>query len=164
MFSLYFYSYIVEDGNIQLFNVREARDVILRPHIVPFKLIITKSGKKHLFYRCTENLSDSYFAVQLENETVFTTRGRQHELFDFVECLLTVGAGKMMMQDGDLPYDIMRKEWGPDALSYLKHEIKTSREIQLPLFLGQKREITEEEAICCITSILRKRSGQEPRS
>lgn len=164
LFSLYFYSYIVEDGNVQLFNVREARDVILRPHIVPFKLIITKSGKKHLFYRCTENLSDSYFAVQLENETVFTTRERQHELFDFVECLLTVGAGKMMMQDGDLPYDIMRKEWGSDALSYLKQEIKTSREIQLPLFLGQKREITEEEAICCITSILRKRSGQEPRS
>lgn len=164
LFSLYFYSYIVENGNIQLFNVREARDVILRPHIVPFKLIITKSGKKHLFYRCTENLSDSYFAVQLENETIFTTREKQKCLFDFVECLLTVGAGKMMMQNGELPYDIMRMEWGSDALSYLKQEIKTSREIQLPLFLGQKREITEEEAICCITSILRKRSGQEPRS
>lgn len=164
LFSLYFYSYIVEDGNVQLFNVREARDVILRPHIVPFKLIITKSGKKHLFYRCTENLNDSYFAVQLENETIFTTHERQTELFDFVECLMTIGASKTALAEGSVPYHILRLDFGPHAAEYLRREIQKSREIQFPLFLGQKREITEEEAICCITSILRKRSGQEPRS
>lgn len=156
LFSLYFYSYIVEDGKISIFNVREARDVILREHITPFKLIITKTGKKHLFYKCPENLNDERFAIQLENETVFTTHERMRELFDFVECLMTLGAPKMAMAEGSIPYSIICQPLGPDAILRLRKEIKTSREIQIPLFLGQKRDITEEEAKCCIISILRK--------
>lgn len=155
LFSLYFYSYIVEDGKISIFNVREARNVILRGHITPFKLIITKTGKKHLFYRCHENLSDDSFAIQLENETIFTTHERMRELFDFVECLMTLGASKTAMSDGAIPYNILCRSFGPDSIIRLRHEIKTSREIQIPLFLGQKREIAEEEAKCCIISILR---------
>lgn len=164
LFSLYFYSYIVEDGEIQVFNVREARDVILRKHKPPFKLIVTKSGKKHLFYRCPENLSDEMFAVQLENETIFTTHERQTELFDFVECMMTIGASKTTLAEGSIPYQILRLGFGPHAAEYLRREIQTSREIQLPLFLGQKREITEEEAKCCITSILQMQDALAQRS
>lgn len=155
LFSLYFYSYIVEDGKISIFNVREARDVIIRTHVTPFKLIVTKTGKKHLFYRCPENLNDDSFAIQLENETIFTTHERMRELFDFVECLITLGAPKTAMADGAIPYNIVCQPFGPDAIIRLRQEIKTSREIQIPLFLGQKREITEEEAKCCIISTLR---------
>lgn len=164
LFSLYFYSYIVERGEIKLFNVREARDVILREHLTPFKLIVTVSGKKHLFYRCPENLSDSLFAVQLENETIYTTHDRQRELFDFVECLMTIGAPKMALAEGRMPYSVLSRDFGADALAKLQEEIKTSREIQLPLYLGQKRNITEEEATCCITSILRGTTVPAPRS
>lgn len=164
LFSLYFYSYIVEDGEIQVFNVREARDVILRKHKPPFKLIVTKTGKKHLFYRCPENLSDEMFAVQLENETIFTTHARQSELFDFVEYMMTIGASKMALADGCIPYNILRLKFGSYASEYLRREIRTSREIQIPLFLGQKREISEEEAICCITSILQMQGALAQRS
>lgn len=163
LFSLYFYSYIVERGEIKLFNVREARDVILREHLTPFKLIVTVSGKKHLFYRCPENLSDGRFAVQLENETIYTTHDRQRELFDFVECLMTLGAAKTAMGEGKLPYSLLTQDFGTDAMQRLHDEIKTSREIQLPLYLGQKRQITEEDAKCCITSILRGTTVPAPR-
>lgn len=154
LFSLYFYSYIVEDGEIHIFNIREARDVILREHKIPFKLIITKTGKKHLFYRCVKNYADNYFAIQLENESIFTTRERQRELFDFVECLMTLGAPKMALAEGSIPYSILCRDFGAEAITRLRDEISKSREIQLPLFLGQKKEITEEEATCCLTSIL----------
>lgn len=154
LFSLYFYNYIVEDGKISIFNVREARDIILRGHITPFKLIITKTGKKHLFYRCPENLNDKQFAIQFENETIFTTHERQRELFDFVECLMTLGAPKMALAEGSIPYSILCRDFGAEAITRLRDEISKSREIQLPLFLGQKKEITEEEATCCLTSIL----------
>lgn len=164
LFSLYFYSYIVENGEIQVFNVREARDVILRKHKPPFKLIVTKSGKKHLFYRCLENLSDEMFAVQLENETIFTTHDRQSELFDFVECMMTIGTSKTALAEGSIPYHILRLGFGPHAAEYLRYEIQTSREIQLPLFLGQKREISEEEAKCCITLILQTKDVLVQRS
>ena len=110
---------------------------------------------KHLFYRCPENLNDDSFAIQLENETIFTTHERMLELFDFVECLITLGAPKTAMADGAIPYNIVCQPFGPDAIIRLRQEIKTSREIQIPLFLGQKREITEEEAKCCIISTLR---------
>ena len=154
LFSLYFYSYIVESGKISIFNVREARDVIFRKHVTPFKLIITKTGKKHLFYRCLENLNDERFAIQFENETIFTTHERQRELFDFVECLMTLGAPKMALAEGSIPYSILCRDFGAEAITRLRDEISKSREIQLPLFLGRKKEITEEEATCCLTSIL----------
>lgn len=155
LFSLYFYSYIVENGKIKLFNVREARDEILRQHETPFKLIITKSGKKHLFYRTVQNYSDKTFALQLENETIFTTHPRMKMLFDFVECLLTLGEFKTGLATGRLRYETLLRDFGPAAQDFLSHEIQKSREIQVPLFLGQKREITEEETVCYITSILR---------
>ena len=59
LLSLYFYNYSVENGEIHLFNVREVYDNIMRTHTVPFKFIITKSQKKHLFYRCLLYTSDA---------------------------------------------------------------------------------------------------------
>ena len=154
LFSLYFYSYSVENGNIKVFNVREIRENILRTHETPFKFIITKSKKKHLFYRAYENLSDETFAIQLENETIFTNRERMIMLFDFVECLITLGQSKTQMAEGNLNYDILSQEWGFKAFDFLQSELAKSREIQIPIFCGQKREISEEDALCTITSIL----------
>ncbi len=155
LLSLFFYSYSVENGKIRLYNVREIYSNIMRKHELPFKFIITKSQKKHLFYLATENLSDEEFAIQLETETIFTNRNRMKTLFDFVECMITLGAGKRLMLEGKLPRDILLKPFGTKAISFLQEELRKSREIQIPLHCGQKREITEEEAICCIISTLK---------
>lgn len=155
LFSLYFYSYIVEDGDISIMNVRELRDNILRPHKTPFKLIITKTGKKHLFYRCPENLSDESFAIQLENETIYTNHVRMRYLFDFVENLMTLGQSKLQMELGNINYDILAADYGEDVFKKLHEELFGSREIQIPLFCGQKRDISKEDAICNIISLLR---------
>ena len=50
-------------------------------------------------------------------------------------------------------YEVMQKV-GAGAFSYLRRELRASREIQIPIYCGQKRDITDEEAICCINSIL----------
>lgn len=154
LLSLYFYNYAVEDGEIHLFNVREIYQNIMREHKPPFKFIITKSQKKHLFYLAAENLSDGTFAIQLESETIFTTRERMKQLFDFVECLQTLGATKSMMLDGELPMSVMLEPFGVQAYQFLRRELVNSREIQIPLYCGQKRNITEEETRCCLTLAL----------
>lgn len=153
LLSLNFYNYSVENGNIHIFNVREIKDNLMRSHDTPFKFIITQTGKKHLFYRAAENLGDEEFAVQLENETIFTNRSRMKTLFDFVECLQTLGQGKEQMKNGEIRFDILTNV-GMCAITYLHNELRKSREIQIPLYCGQKRDITEEESICTITSIL----------
>lgn len=154
LFSLYFYSYSVENGEIKIFNVREIKENLLRQHATPFKFIITKTGKKHLFYRACENFSDSSFAVQLETETIFTNRERMKRLFDFVECMQTLGVSKAQMESGKLPLQIMLEPFGAKAYTFLRTELRKSREIEIPLYCGQKRQITEEEAKCCIISTL----------
>lgn len=156
LLSLYFYNYSVEDGKIRLFNVREIYKNIMREHKPPFKFIITKSQKKHLFYLAAENLSDDMFAIQLETETIFTGRNRMKQLFDFVECLQTLGVTKTMMADEKLPMNVMLEPFGIQAYQFLKRELTNSREIQISLYCGQKRNITEEEARCCLTLTLTK--------
>lgn len=155
LFSLYFYSYIVEDGKISIINVREIRDNILRQHKTPFKFIITKTGKKHLFYRCPENLSDESFAIQLENETIYTNHRRMQYLFDFVENLMSLGQSKQQMELGNINYDILSADYGERVFKTLREELSKSREIQIPLFCGQKRDISKEDAICNIISLLK---------
>lgn len=153
LLSLYFYNYSVENGEIHIFNIREVKENLFRPHATPFKFIITQTGKKHLFYRATENMGDDEFAVQLETETIFTNRQRMKTLFDFVESLQALGQGKEQMKNGEIRFDILTKV-GMRALAFLTNELKSSREIQIPLFCGQKLEISEEDAICNINSIL----------
>lgn len=154
LLSLYFYNYSVENGDISLFNVRQIYENIMRKHETPFKFIITKSQKKHLFYLASQNLSDENFSIQLESETIYTNRKRMQLLFDFVECLQTLGVSKSMMLDGKLPLNIMFENFGTKAYRFLKQELYRSREIQIPLYCGQKRNISEEEAKCYLTSIL----------
>lgn len=152
LFSLYFYSYIVDPDGIRLLNVRELRDQLTVPQKPPFLLVITTSQKKHLFYRAVLNHNSNRFAVNLETETIYTTPERMRQLFDFVECLQVLGCSKERLKQGQ----ISEKAFlgiGMDAIRFLNHELK-NREIQIPLYCGQKREITEEDAICCINSIL----------
>ena len=153
LFSLYFYNYVKDADGIRLLNIRSIRDEITREQKPPFMFVITTSQKKHLFYRAKMNYTATPFAVQLETETIYTTTERMRLLFDFVESLLTLGQSKKMLASGQIQYDIMQKV-GVNALRFLKREIETSREIQIPIYCGQKREITNEEAICCINSIL----------
>lgn len=152
LFSLYFYSYVVDPEGIHLYNVRELRDQLKTPKKPPFLFVITTSQKKHLFYRSIWNHDSARFAVNLETETIYTTPERMRHLFDFVECLQTLGASKESMKQGEIPFQVLQKT-GFEPLKLLQRELR-GREIQIPLYCGQKREITEEEAICCINSIL----------
>lgn len=153
LFSLYFYSYVVDPDGIHLYNVRELRDQLTTPQNPPFLFVITTSQKKHLFYRASWNYDSSRFAVTLETETIYTTPERMKQLFDFVECLQTLGCSKDKLKRGEMFFPAAQKV-GVDGFLFLQREIEQSREIQIPLYCGQKREITEEEAICCINSIL----------
>lgn len=154
LFSLYFYSYIVDASGIRLYNVRELRDQLTTAQNPPFLFVITTSQKKHLFYRAKWNYGGEKFAVNLEAETIYTTKERMAHLFGFVEALQTLGCGKEKLKKGEIPFEVLRKT-GWEVLFRLRRELEASREIQIPLYCGQKLEITEEEAICCINSTLK---------
>lgn len=153
LFSLYFYSYVVDPDGIHLYNVRELRDQLITPQKPPFLFVITTSQKKHLFYRSAWNHGGWRFAVNLEAETIYTTPERMHQLFDFVECMQTLGCTKEKLKRGEIFFPATQKV-GVNGFLFLQRELEQSREIQIPLYCGQKRDITEDEAICCINSIL----------
>ena len=153
LFSLYFYSYIVDPDGIRLLNVRELRDALVTPQKPPFLFIITTSKKKHLFYRARWNYSPARYCVNLETETISTTPERMRTLFDFIECLMTLGCSKTALSTGEIQFSVAQQV-GVKAYQFLAHELAHSREIQIPLYCGQKREITEEDARCIINSIL----------
>ena len=153
LFSLYFYSYVVDQNGIRLLNIRQLRDELCRRQNPPFRFIITTSQKKHLFYRSVINENSDRFAVNLETETIYTTPERMKWLFNFVELLQTLGASKKAMQEGEIAFPALQKV-GFKALDLLHQELRESREIQIPLFCGQKRNISEEEATCNLISLL----------
>lgn len=153
LFSIYPYSYIADSDGIRLLNVRQLKNELCKPQKPPFRFCITTTQKKHLFYRSTLNDSSDYFAVNLETETIFTTPDRMRYLFNLIELLQTLGASKKAMQEGEISFVVLQKT-GFSVLDVLQNELKTSREIQIPLFCGQKRDITEEEALCYLNSQL----------
>lgn len=154
LFSLYPYSYTVENGKITMFNQLEIKQHLFRKHTAPFMFCITTSRKKHLFYRAQMNYSDEYFAVQLETETIFTERERLGKLFDFVENMQAIGVSKTAMANGDIPFAVLSQPFGVRCREILLWELRTSREIQIPLWCGVKRNIETEEAKKCIMDLI----------
>lgn len=164
LFSLYPYSYIVNPDEIKLLNVRQLRDELCRKQKTPFRFVISTTQKKHLFYRSAVNYNNDKIAVNLETETIYTSPERMIFLFGFIENLITLGASKKAMQNGEVPFNIVQKigiETGLEAINVLTDELKNSREIQIPLFCGQKLNILEEDAICNLDFILK--TGKEQR-
>lgn len=153
LFSLYFYNYIVDPDGIRLLNIRQLRNELCKKQKAPFRFVITTTQKKHLFYRSEMNYNSDKFAVNLEAETIYTTCERMKLLFDFIECMIGLGASKASLKEGEIPFQIFKKT-GLKSLDFLQNELKVSREIQIPLYCGQKRELTEEELLCIINSIL----------
>lgn len=153
LFSIYFYNYIIDPDGVRLINIRQIRDELTKPQKPPFKFIITTTQKKHLFYKAETNYSSNRFAVNLETETIYTTCDRMKYLFSFVENLQVLGQSKDQLKRGEIRFDIVLKI-GFEAINLLQKELNFSREIQIPLYCGQKLEISEEEAICNLNSIL----------
>lgn len=151
LFSLYFYNYEVSPNGIELFNVREAYSRIIGIHTPPFRIVLTKSQKKHLFYKSQLNYGTEEFAINLEEEAIHTTRKRMRELFDFVQHLITIGQSKRQMAEGELSFSTIQKV-GFGSLQKLRNELERSREIQIPLFCGQPLDISEEEAVQWFTT------------
>lgn len=153
LFTLYPYSYIWDPDGIRLLNVRQLKAELIKQQKPPFMFVITKSQKKHLFYKSQINYDNGKYAVNLEEETITTDCRRMEELFAFVESLMALGQGKAQMLKGEIKFDVYKKV-GAKALSKLKSELRTSREIQIPLYCGQKPDMTEEESLCNLNSIL----------
>lgn len=156
LFSLYFYSYITDPDGIRLINVREIKEELIKEQKVPFRFIITTSKKKHLFYKSEVNYSNKRFCVNLEEERIYTTHRRMKDLFLFVESLLTLKATKDMLKRGELPYQVTIDH--PWVVKELLRELQTSREIQIPLYCGQKLG-SEEEALWNLDLIQKARSA-----
>lgn len=135
LFSLYFYSYVKDPDGIRLLNVRQLKDALITPQKPPFMFVITTSQKKHLWYRAQLNHSPDRFAVQFEMETIWTTPERMRSLFEFVEGMLNNGCTKDMLRRGQtsmaVPLEYNRR---------LRHELETSREIQVAIHAAQKEE------------------------
>lgn len=154
LFTLYFYSYIVDPKGIRLLNVRELKEQLIKPQEPPFLFAITTTQKKHLFYKSKWNYCSNPFAVNLETETICTTNERMKILFDFVECLQTLGCTKDELKKGEITINCqVASKLNYTVFKYLYDELLKSREIQIPLYCGQKRDISEEEAICFLNSI-----------
>lgn len=156
LFSVYPYSYIYQpQKGIELMNVRQIsrRLTALADISPPFMICLSTSQKKHLFYRATLNYSKENFAVNLETETIYTNCRRQAFLFDFVGNLQALLCTKDMLKQGKLSYEIPTSK-SLEIYNLLWKELSQSREIQIPLFCSQKPEITKEEALCNLDSIL----------
>ena len=154
LFSVFPYSYIQNEDGIRLLNIRQLKNQLCIKQKTPFKFCITTSQKKHLFYRAKINYDNEIFAVNLETETIYTTVERMKFLFAFVENLLVLGAEKKAMQDGIISFSVLQIT-GLKPLEVLQKELKTSREIQIPLFCGQKPDIKKEDSICNLDSLLK---------
>lgn len=165
LFTLYFYSYIVDPDGIRLLNVRQIRDELVKRQKPPFRFIITTTQKKHLFYRSKINHDSNVFAVNLETETIYTSCERMEFLFSLIECLVSLGASKTALSNGEIPFAVIQKmgfSLGEKVLSILNSELQNSREIQIPLFCGQKLQKTEEELCFMILKLTTLKEQKQP--
>lgn len=162
-FSLNFYNYVINPDGIHIYNVRKLKDELIRPQKTPFMFCISTTQKKHLFYKAKWNYIASPFSVNLETETICTSNERMTELFSYVEALQTLGSRKDDLKAGKISFDVYQKlgkEVRHNAIEKLNRELRESREIQIPLYCGQKYE-SEEKAICTINSIVKIKSTEE---
>ena len=153
-FSLYFYNYIVSDDTIRLLNVREMCEEIQKPQSGTFKIVISISQKKHLFYHAANNNNPEKFIANLENEQIYCDRELLVRQFALVGSLQTLGESKSALARGEFKFG---GKLGVDMQAHILRYMQTalcSRQIQIPLHLSQKLEISEEEALCNLDSIL----------
>lgn len=166
LFSLYPHSYVVDPDGIKLLNIRQLRNALCESQKTPFRFCISTTQKKHLFYRSVINYSNERFAVNLETETIYTTHERMKFLFSLVENLIALGASKKALAIGEIPFQVTQKtgfDLGIAAIVILTDELKSSQEIQIPLFCGQKLSVSEEEAVCSLDLLLRTKQEQKQR-
>lgn len=100
--------------------------------------------------------------MNLETEVIYTTPDRMKQLFGFVESLITLGASKKAMVNGEISFSVLQKA-GFKALEYLQRELQKSREIQIPLYCGQKLEKTEEDCLCSLDLLLNQQNEERQR-
>lgn len=152
MFSLYFYSYIQDKNEIRLLNIREMAEEIQKPQRAPFKIVISISQKKHLFYKAVTNQNSDNFIVNLEEEQIYCNRYKLRDLFIFVENLQALGESKKNISNGIIKCEILM-QIGLKGLQYLHTELK-GRQIHIVLYLSQKPNISKEEALCNLDLVL----------
>lgn len=158
LFSVYPYSYVYtpDDGNIRLLNIRQIEDAICRLSDdikrgkmgAKFLMCISTSQKKHLFYKAKMNYTPgldcfTQIAINLEEETIYTTLERQGYLFKFIESLQVLGTSKSAAAHGEISFKTAQKlkkaGLSLEAVyELLQKELTESREIQLALYASQQ--------------------------
>lgn len=152
MFSLYPYSHIVDPDGIRLLNIREMAEEIQIPQKPPSKIVIAVSQKKHLFYKAALNYESDNFVVNLEEEQIICNLDELRELFLFVGSFQVLGESKKDLKIGKIKLSTYEKI-GYKVYSYLQNRL-IQRQIQIPLHLSQKLDISEDEAIRNIKRII----------
>lgn len=127
-------------------------DEIQKEQLPPFKIIISVSQKKHLFYKAVFNQNPKLFTANLEEEQISCNIDKLRELFLFIGSLQALGESKKNISMGIIQYKIL-KRIGLKGILYLQQELK-DRQIQIPLHLSQKLNISEGEALCNLDLIL----------
>lgn len=154
LFTLFPYSYIISgpEKEIKLLNIREMAEVIQKIQKPPFKIVISKSQKKHLFYKAVFNDNPYKFIANLEEEQIQCNLTRLTEQFLFIGSLQALGSSKTKIAEGEICAEAAYK-FGHKIYLYLQEQLKT-RQIQIPLHLSQKPEISKEDALCNLDLIL----------
>lgn len=153
---LYKYSFIETPTDIKLYNIREMADAVINPPEPPFKIVISKSQKKHLFYKARWGWSRNNYPINLEEETIIVNRATLSKQFAFISALLALGEIKAGLAEGHIRLETLQQV-GKDALKLLWLWLARDRMIQIPLFLAQPaakevaaetiQKITQEERL-----------------
>lgn len=152
-FTLYKFSYIVNGEDIHLYNVREMAQQLKQPQRPPFLAVITTNQKKHYFFKSRWNLTSLPEMINLDDLTIETTPKEMTDLFGWVEAMLSLGAAKGGLEEGQIPTSVLLKT-GAGPLMWLRRQLRGKRAIKIPIYLAQRTEMPETEALEKIKSVM----------
>ena len=141
------FNYII-DSKIKLIRYKNYADELLKQKEVPFIACISTSFKKHLFYKAKINYDIDSFYVQLENETILCNKQILTNDLSYISNLMILKQSAKSLSMSHINNNIVNI-FGIRIYDYLEEALRR-RSFQIALYLAQKKEITEEEAICSL--------------
>lgn len=136
------YSWILTENDKQAFSKKHIMDLrmyILNPLYIPFSIIVSVSGKKHLIFRAPISFSfDNYF-LQFEEEQVYINIEQLKDRIKLCEKIIAF-CGKRVLKYSN--YKISKYCLGnvEDKLLNKFFIIKKEKLTELAIFLSRKKE------------------------
>lgn len=148
--SLIRYSYII-DSKIKIIRQKDFADMIFKQNEIPFIACITRTFKKHLFYKAIVNYDLNNFYINLENETILCNKQVLKTDLSFISCLQSLGVNKKSIENGFINNDVIGL-LGYKIYEYLENALNR-RDFQIALYTAQNKNIEKEKAICLLKAI-----------